>query len=214
MPVDEEVEDPFRRPLGLGVRHAPARKMAVDVHPGKAIDQRAAGDLHPLQVRRAQLARCKRLRQRPLGQRDQFGIVPRDAGRLVVIEKAAAGDDLEMGRDCASPSACRRAQGAGSAPAGRRPAPRPAPASISARKRRCASSATAAIRASRLGKCRNGAPGDTPARRAASRTLRPRRPLADQLQRSIDQHAAEVAVVIGPGFGRLAAGAAGRGLDV
>ena len=64
---DEEIEDAFRGSLGVRSGDAPARKMAVDVHPGEAIDQRAAGDLHPFQVRRAQLPLRKRLRQRASG---------------------------------------------------------------------------------------------------------------------------------------------------
>ena len=62
--------------------------MAVDIHPGKAIDQRPPGDLDLLEVRRPELARRKGLRKRPLGQFDQFGIVAADGGRLVVIEIA------------------------------------------------------------------------------------------------------------------------------
>ena len=42
---DEEIEDGFRGALGLGAGDAPAWKMAVDIHPGEAIDQSAAGDL-------------------------------------------------------------------------------------------------------------------------------------------------------------------------
>ena len=87
-PLDEEIEDRLGGPLGLGAGHPPARKMAVDIHPGKAIDQRPPGDLDLLEVRRSQLARRKGFRQRPLGQFDQFGIVAADGGRPVMIEKA------------------------------------------------------------------------------------------------------------------------------
>src|SRR4051812_43440518 len=38
-PLDEQIEDRLGGALGLGAGDAPARKMAVDVHPGKAIDQ-------------------------------------------------------------------------------------------------------------------------------------------------------------------------------
>src|SRR5438094_3081847 len=96
--LDEEVEDRLSGLLGLGTSDAPARKMAVDIHPSKAIDQRPAGDLDLLEVRRPELTRRKRFRQRAFGQLDQFGVVATYGGRLVVIEKAAAGDDLEMGR--------------------------------------------------------------------------------------------------------------------
>src|ERR1700744_5756593 len=53
--IDEEIEHRFRSALDLAFRHAPARKMSVDVHAGKTVDQRAAGDLHLLQVRAAEL---------------------------------------------------------------------------------------------------------------------------------------------------------------
>jgi hypothetical protein len=121
-------------------------------------------------------------------------VLSRDTfGGPVVIEKTAAGDDLEMGRvahrpaQIGKPEAAKPRQGS---PAGASDSA----ASISARKRRCASSATAVIKASRLGKCRNGAPGDTPARRAASRTLtasaRPHRPVAAPRRsgRAADRH--------------------------
>lgn len=47
--------------------------VAVDVHAREAMDQRAAGDLHILQIGRANLARGKRLGQRALRQLDQLG---------------------------------------------------------------------------------------------------------------------------------------------
>ena len=50
--------------------------MTVDVHPGKAVNQSAAGDLDPLQVVDAQLAFGERIRQRLLGHADQLGVVP------------------------------------------------------------------------------------------------------------------------------------------
>ena len=57
----------------------------------------------------------------------------------------------------------------------------------------CASSATACIRASRLGKCRNGAPGETPTRRAAYRGAG--KPEAnDLIERLIDLSAAKLAM--------------------
>ena len=59
--------------------------MAVDIHPGKAINQRPPGDLDLFQVRLSQLARRKGLGQRPPGQFDQFGIVAADGVRLVMI---------------------------------------------------------------------------------------------------------------------------------
>ena len=178
-------------------------------HAGKAIDQRAAGDQDAASGRTTAADPGVGLLQRCARSDRSARHCPRDtAPRLVMVEKAAAGNDLEMGRDCASPSADRPARGAETLPADRRPGPWPAPRSISARNRRCASSATAAISASRLAKCRNGAPGETPARRAASRDADRLGPaLADQLQRGIDQHAAEVAMVIGLRRG----GAAGRG---
>lgn len=43
---DEEIENAFRGALGVRAGDAPARKMAVDVHPGEAVNQRPAGDLH------------------------------------------------------------------------------------------------------------------------------------------------------------------------
>src|SRR6202163_4811550 len=95
---DEEIDDRFRGALGLRVGDAPARKMSVDVHPRKAVNQSAAGDLDLLQIRRAQLALRAGLRQRPLGHADHLAVVPRQLGRLVVIEIPAARDDLEMGR--------------------------------------------------------------------------------------------------------------------
>ena len=111
-PLDEEIEDRFRGPLGLGAAYPPARKMTVDVHPGKAIDQRPAGDLHLLEVGRAELARRKRVRQRALGQFDQLGIVMRDAGGVVVVEEPATGDDLEMGRIAHRPAQIGQPQAA------------------------------------------------------------------------------------------------------
>ena len=56
--------------------------MTVDVHPGKAVDQRPAGDLDLLEVDRTELARRKRVRERALGQLDQLGIVAGDAAAL------------------------------------------------------------------------------------------------------------------------------------
>src|SRR2546423_7034133 len=102
--LDKEVEDRLGCLLSLGACDAPARKMAVDIHPGKAIDQRPPGDLDPLEIRRPELPRRKGFRQRPLGQPDQFVIVAADRDRPVVIEKAAAGDDLEMGRGAHRPA--------------------------------------------------------------------------------------------------------------
>ncbi len=54
--LDEQVDDRLGGGLGVGIRHAPARKMTVDVHPRKAVDQRAGRRSHLLQVDRAQLA--------------------------------------------------------------------------------------------------------------------------------------------------------------
>ena len=63
--------------------------MAVDIHPGKAIDQRPPGDLDLLEVRRPDLAGRKGLGERPLGQFDQFRIVATNGDRPVMIKKAA-----------------------------------------------------------------------------------------------------------------------------
>jgi hypothetical protein len=65
--------------------------VAVDVHARKAVDQRAAGDLHLLQIGCAKLTRRKRLRQCAFGQVDQLSIVARYVRCLVVIEKPATG---------------------------------------------------------------------------------------------------------------------------
>src|SRR5712691_11984838 len=73
---DEQIEDRLGGALGFGYGDTPARKMTVDVHPGKAVNQRAAGDLDPLQVGDAQLAFGERIRQRLLGHADQLGVVP------------------------------------------------------------------------------------------------------------------------------------------
>ena len=54
--VDKEIEDRFGGLLGIGLGDTPARKMTVDVHPGKAVHQGAAGNLHPFRIRRAQLS--------------------------------------------------------------------------------------------------------------------------------------------------------------
>ena len=62
--------------------------MAVDVHAGKAIDQRAAGKLHLLQIDDPQLPGCEGLGQQAPGQADQFGIVARQFSRPVVVEIA------------------------------------------------------------------------------------------------------------------------------
>src|ERR1700742_5231028 len=43
-PFDEQVDHRPRHPVGLAFRHAPAREMAVDLHPREAIDQGTAGD--------------------------------------------------------------------------------------------------------------------------------------------------------------------------
>src|SRR5258705_11560716 len=83
--LDEKVEDGLGGLLGLGACDAPARKMAVDIHPGKAINQCPAGDLDLLEVLGAELSRRKGFRQRPLGQLDQFGIVAADSGRPAAI---------------------------------------------------------------------------------------------------------------------------------
>ena len=50
--------------------------MAVDIHPGKAIDQRPPGDLDLLEVRWSQLTRREGFRQRLPGQLDQFSYLP------------------------------------------------------------------------------------------------------------------------------------------
>ena len=54
--VDKEIEDRFGGLLGIGLGDTPALKMTVDVHPGKAVHQGAAGNLHPFRIRRAQLS--------------------------------------------------------------------------------------------------------------------------------------------------------------
>src|SRR6266536_5643927 len=81
-PVDEEIDDFLGRVRDIGVSDAPTRKVAIDVHARKAVDQRAAGDLRFLQVGRAELTRRKRLRKRAFGQIDQLGIVARYVRRL------------------------------------------------------------------------------------------------------------------------------------
>src|SRR2546429_8112956 len=110
--LDKEVEDRLGGLLGLGACDAPARKMAVDIHPGKAIDQCPAGDLDLLEVHSAELARRKGFPERPLGQPDQFVIVAADRDRPVMIEKAAAGDDLEIGRVTHRPAQVSEAEAA------------------------------------------------------------------------------------------------------
>src|SRR3954471_6173432 len=92
-PVDKEIDDRLRDPFRLRPGDAPARKMTVDVHSGKAIDQRAAGNLNRFQVGGAELALRECLGQRPFGQFNQFGIVSRNARVPVVVKKAAAGDN-------------------------------------------------------------------------------------------------------------------------
>ena len=109
-PLDEQIENRLGGPLGLGAAHPPARKMTVDVHPGEAINQRPAGDLDLFDVARTELARRKRLCERAFGQLDQLGIVAGDAGGFVVVEKPAAGDDLEMGRVAHRPAQIGQAQ--------------------------------------------------------------------------------------------------------
>jgi hypothetical protein len=82
----------------LALREDPARKVPVDVHADKAVDQSAAGDLDPSQVGRVQLPVGEGFRQRGFGRADQFGIVPGQSGCPIVIEIPASRDDLEMGR--------------------------------------------------------------------------------------------------------------------
>jgi len=95
--------------------------MAVDVHAREAVDQGPAGNLHPFEVRGAELALRKGIRQHAPGHADQLGIVARQLGRTVMIEIPAARDDLEMGGVAQSPSADRpgqklRNRASGSAP--------------------------------------------------------------------------------------------------
>ena len=67
--------------------------MAVDIHPGKAIDQRPPGDLDLLEISGAELPRRKGVRQRLPGQL----IIPRlsRVGGPGRDRKRAAGNDLE-----------------------------------------------------------------------------------------------------------------------
>ena len=48
--ADENAENGHRHAFDLGFGDAPAREVTVDVHSGKAIDQRTAGDLDLLQL--------------------------------------------------------------------------------------------------------------------------------------------------------------------
>src|SRR5580693_2075723 len=110
--ADENVENGLRHAFDLGLSNAPARKVAVDVHAGKAIDKCAAGDLDLLQLARAELALLECIRQHLLGQRDQLGIVARQRGRAIVVEMAAARDDLEMRGVSHGPAQISEAKGA------------------------------------------------------------------------------------------------------
>ena len=91
---------------------ATPQKVAVDIHPGKAIDQRAPGDLDLSEVGGAELAGGKGVGKRPLGQRDQLGIVSGNSGHPVMVEQAAGGNDLEMGRVAHRPAQIGKAEGA------------------------------------------------------------------------------------------------------
>src|ERR1700744_2610119 len=83
---DEEIEHRFRSALDLAFRDAPARKMSVDVHAGESVDQRAAGDLHLLQVRAAELASREGVIEQSPGERDQLVIVARQRFTAVMVE--------------------------------------------------------------------------------------------------------------------------------
>ena len=198
----KEIEDRLGGLLGLAGGHPPARKMAVDIHPGKAIDQRPAGDLDLLEVHGAQLTRRKGLRQRLLGQLDQFGIVAADGDRPVMIEQPAAGDDLEMGRVAHRPAQIGEPQAAKAAKriAGRRLGQRGldlgAEPPLRLLRHRLHQGVAARKMPERRPRRDAGAAGGL----ADADRLRPA--LLDQLQRGIDQDAPEVAMVIGLWRGR------------
>ena len=139
----------------------------------------------------------------PLGQSDQFRIVARYSRRLVMIEKAAAGDDLEMGRiahrpaqigkpDAAKPLRADRPAGAWPAP----PRSRPVKPPLRLFRRRIHQGVAARKMPERRPRRDAGAAGGL----ADADRVRPA--LADQLQRGVDQHPPEIAVVIGLWRGR------------
>lgn len=74
--LDEEVEDRLGGHRRFALRDTPARKVPIDVHAGKAIDQSTAGELDPFQVGRVQLPAGEGFGERGFGQADQLGIVP------------------------------------------------------------------------------------------------------------------------------------------
>src|SRR5215472_1895114 len=111
-PVDEQVDHGFRHPVDLALRNPPAREMTVDLHPGKAIDQRPAGNLHLLEVGGAKLAPGCGIPKQALCQLDQLGIVARERRRRVVVEMTAGGNDLEMGGVLHCPPQIGQAKGA------------------------------------------------------------------------------------------------------
>src|SRR3954468_23924200 len=94
--VDEQVDDGLRS--RGGVLDAPTGKVAVDVHAGKAVDQRPAGDLHQLEVTRTQLPPGKGLGQGRFNQADDFGVVPGYIAGGGMVEISASGNHLEMRR--------------------------------------------------------------------------------------------------------------------
>ena len=155
--------------VDLALRHPPARKVTVDIHARKAVDQGPAGDLHPLQVGAELALRGASASMRPV-MPISFGIVARHLGRAVVIEMPAARDGLEM-RGVTQRPAQIGGRSSADAPAGRRRAPR------QARSRSRRETAAALPRpppsSGRRGYRSAGTarPADTPARRAASRTL-------------------------------------------
>src|ERR1700756_20630 len=95
-PPDKKVQHRFRRPFDLRLRYAPAREMAVDMHPRKAVDQGTGGDFGSVEIKLAELASCGGLGQEVAGECNQFGIVTRDLGRTVMVEMGARGEDGEM----------------------------------------------------------------------------------------------------------------------
>src|SRR5260370_8053710 len=84
--LDEQIEDRLGGTLGLCFGDTPARKMTVDVHPGQAVNQSAAGDLAPLQVGDAQLAFGERILPPLLSHPHHLPVLPSQLTSLTVPE--------------------------------------------------------------------------------------------------------------------------------